>query len=140
MTPRSKRAKWKIFRTPGSPRSRRRFGAFTPWGGICTTSAEPSPGDSWITQSRSRAGFSTMRDPLRRRKLEAKMDELFVPDYDAANMPSPDKRAAYALEHIAYRVGLMERKFDQLVELLSGVAVSSLHTMRAQAAAEATGQ
>jgi hypothetical protein len=70
-----------------------------------------------------------MNDSIRRRKLETKMDELFVPDYDANNVPSSDKRSAYALEHIALRVGLIDRKFDQLIDLLSSLAVASLHSI-----------
>jgi hypothetical protein len=56
--PMSKRAKWKIFRTLVSAISFFRFGAAIPLGGICTTSAEPSPGESCTTQSRSRFGSS----------------------------------------------------------------------------------
>ncbi len=46
-----------------------------------------------------------MVDLVRRARLIREMEEEFVPDYDAASMPSADKRAAYALEHIAFRVG-----------------------------------
>ena len=56
--PRSKRAKWKIFRTLVSPISFLRFGAEMLLAGICTTSAEPSPGESCTTQSRSRRASS----------------------------------------------------------------------------------
>jgi hypothetical protein len=46
-----------------------------------------------------------MVDSPRRPKLLRDLEQDFVPDYDAQNMPSADKRAAYALEHIAFRVG-----------------------------------
>jgi hypothetical protein len=45
-----------------------------------------------------------MADPARRAKLVRDLEQDFVPDYDAQNMPSGDKRAAYAFEHIAFRV------------------------------------
>ena len=38
-----------------------------------------------------------------------RMEQEFVPDYDAQSMPSADKRAAYALEHIAFRVSRIEQ-------------------------------
>ena len=53
-------------------------------------------------------------DP-RRARLQREMEQEFVPDYDAANMPSADKRAAYALEHIAFRVGRIENLLARLV-------------------------
>jgi len=53
-------------------------------------------------------------DP-RRARLLREMEQEFVPDYDAANMPSADKRAAYALEHIAFRVGRIENLLARLV-------------------------
>ena len=56
----SKRAKWKIFGFAGSASSRVRFGAGPISRPICTTSAEPSPGESCTTQSRSRCGSSPM--------------------------------------------------------------------------------
>ena len=39
-----------------------------------------------------------MADPARRAKLVRDLEQDFVPDYDAG-----DKRAAYALEHIAFQ-------------------------------------
>ena len=53
-------------------------------------------------------------DPRRSRILR-EMEQDFVPDYDAASMPSADKRAAYALEHIAFRVGRIESLLARLV-------------------------
>ena len=54
----------------------------------------------------------------RRVKLLKEMEELFVPHYDATNMPSADKRAAYALEHIAFRVGRIDQKLERLLAAL----------------------
>ena len=54
-----------------------------------------------------------MTDPARRAKLLRELEQEFIPDYDALNMPSADKRAAYALEHIAFRVGKIEAKPGQ---------------------------
>jgi hypothetical protein len=50
-----------------------------------------------------------MVDPGRRAKLLRELEQDFVPDYDAQNLPSADKRAAYALEHIAFRVSRIEQ-------------------------------
>ena len=44
----------------GQLSSRFRLGASAPRGGICTTSAEPSPGDSCTTHNRSRVTSSPM--------------------------------------------------------------------------------
>jgi hypothetical protein len=55
-----------------------------------------------------------MVDPARRAKLLRELEEEFVPDYDAQNMPSADKRAAYALEHIAFRVGRIEQRLAKI--------------------------
>jgi len=52
-------------------------------------------------------------DP-RRTRLIRDMEQDFVPDYDATSMPSADKRAAYALEHIAFRVGRIEQLLAKL--------------------------
>jgi hypothetical protein len=54
-----------------------------------------------------------MVDP-RRARLIREMEQEFVPDYDATSMPSADKRAAYALEHIAFRVGRIEQLLARL--------------------------
>ena len=50
-----------------------------------------------------------MVDLTRRARMVRELEQEFVPDYDAQNMPSADKRAAYALEHIAFRVGRIEQ-------------------------------
>jgi hypothetical protein len=55
-----------------------------------------------------------MVDLVRRARLIREMEEDFVPDYDAVSLPSADKRAAYALEHIAFRVGRIEQTLTKL--------------------------
>jgi hypothetical protein len=60
-----------------------------------------------------------MADDVRRARLVRDAEQLFIPDYDAANMPSADKRAAYALEHIAFRMGRVEQLLEQLVKALA---------------------
>lgn len=50
-----------------------------------------------------------MVDLTRRSKLVRELEQEFVPDYDAQSMPAADKRAAYALEHIAFRMGRIEQ-------------------------------
>jgi hypothetical protein len=59
-----------------------------------------------------------MADDIKRSRLVREMEQVFVPDYDINNMPSVDKRTAYALEHIAFRVGRIDQKLDQLIEAL----------------------
>ncbi len=56
-----------------------------------------------------------MVDPARRARLLRELEQEFIPDYDANSMPSADKRAAYALEHIAFRVGRLEQILTRLV-------------------------
>jgi len=53
-------------------------------------------------------------DIVRRTKLVRELEQDFVPDYDANNLPAADKRAAYALEHIAFRVGRLEQTLSRL--------------------------
>jgi hypothetical protein len=55
-----------------------------------------------------------MVDLTKRARLVREMEQEFVPDYDALSMPSADKRAAYALEHIAFRVGRIEQLLDRI--------------------------
>ena len=55
-----------------------------------------------------------MTDPARRAKLLRELEQEFVPDYDALSMPAADKRAAYALEHIAFRVGKIEESLARI--------------------------
>jgi hypothetical protein len=55
-----------------------------------------------------------MNEGSRRSKLVRELAQDFVPDYDSLSMPSADKRAAYALEHIAYRVGRIEEHLAKM--------------------------
>jgi hypothetical protein len=59
-----------------------------------------------------------MADPVRRAKLLRDLEQDFVPDYDAQSLPSADKRAAYALEHIAFRVGRIEQSLAKIAAAL----------------------
>jgi hypothetical protein len=61
-----------------------------------------------------------MVDP-RRARLLREMEQEFVPDYDATSMPSADKRAAYALEHIAFRVGRIENLLTRVTAIESAI-------------------
>ena len=62
-----------------------------------------------------------MVDPARRAKLLRELEEEFIPDYDALNMPAADKRAAYALEHIAFRVGRIEKNLARIAAAIESV-------------------
>ena len=62
-----------------------------------------------------------MTDPARRAKLLRELEQDFVPDYDALNMPSADKRAAYALEHIAFRVGKIEQNLARIANAIEAL-------------------
>lgn len=55
-----------------------------------------------------------MVDSPRRAKLLRDLEQDFVPDYDAQSLPSADKRAAYALEHIAFRLGRIEQSLARI--------------------------
>ncbi|HXZ87484.1 MAG TPA: hypothetical protein VEF07_02860 [Candidatus Binataceae bacterium] len=59
-----------------------------------------------------------MADLTRRARLVREFEQEFVPDYDAQSLPSTDKRAAYALEHIAFRVGRIEQVLTRLVSAI----------------------
>jgi hypothetical protein len=62
-----------------------------------------------------------MVDSPRRAKLLRDLEQEFVPDYDAQNMPSADKRAAYALEHIAFRLGRIEQSLTRIAAAIEAV-------------------
>lgn len=62
-----------------------------------------------------------MADPVRRGKLLRDLEQDFVPDYDAQSLPSADKRAAYALEHIAFRVGRIEQSLAKIAAAIETV-------------------
>jgi hypothetical protein len=63
----------------------------------------------------------TMVDAGRRARLLRDFEQRFIPDYDAQNMPSADKRAAYALEHIAFRVGKIEESLAKIAAAIEAV-------------------
>ena len=62
-----------------------------------------------------------MVDVVRRARLIREMEEDFVPDYDAVSLPSADKRAAYALEHIAFRVGRIEESLAKIASAIEAL-------------------
>ena len=62
-----------------------------------------------------------MVDPARRARLLRELEQDFLPDYDAQNMPSADKRTAYALEHIAFRVSRIEQTLAKIAAALESV-------------------
>lgn len=62
-----------------------------------------------------------MADPARRARLLRELEQDFVADYDAQSLPSGDKRAAYALEHIAFRVGRIEQSLARIAAVLESV-------------------
>ena len=62
-----------------------------------------------------------LADELGLRELE----QEFVPDYDALSMPSADKRAAYALEHIAFRVGKIDQSLAKIAAAIEALLAKS---------------
>ena len=62
-----------------------------------------------------------MIDPARRAKLLRELEQEFIPDYDALNMPAADKRAAYALAHIAFRVGRIDESLAKLATAIEAL-------------------
>lgn len=62
-----------------------------------------------------------MADSARRAKLLRDLEQDFVPDYDAQSLPSADKRTAYALEHIAFRVGRIEQSLAKIAAAIETV-------------------
>lgn len=66
-----------------------------------------------------------MSDPARRAKLLREFEQEFVPDYDALSMPSADKRAAYALEHIAFRVGKIDQSMAKIAAAIEALLAKS---------------
>lgn len=59
-----------------------------------------------------------MVDLTRRARMVRELEQEFVPDYDAQSLPSADKRAAYALEHLAFRVGRIEQLLARIVAVI----------------------
>jgi hypothetical protein len=70
-------------------------------------------------------GGAAMTDPARRAKLLRELEQEFIPDYDALNMPSADKRAAYALEHIAFRVGKIEESLAKIAAAIAALSTKA---------------
>jgi hypothetical protein len=62
-----------------------------------------------------------MPDSVRRAKLVRELEQEFVPDYDAQSLPSADKRAAYALEHIAFRVARIEQSLGRIAAAIETI-------------------
>jgi hypothetical protein len=62
-----------------------------------------------------------MVDLARRARLLREMEQEFLPDYDAQSLPSADKRAAYALEHIAFRVSRIEQTLARIAAAIEAV-------------------
>jgi hypothetical protein len=62
-----------------------------------------------------------MVDTVKRARLLRELEQEYVPDYDAQNMPSVDKRSAYALEYIAFRVGRIEHSLARIAAALEAV-------------------
>jgi hypothetical protein len=64
---------------------------------------------------------AAMIDPARRAKLLRELEQEFIPDYDALNIPAADKRAAYALEHIAFRVGKIDESLAKIAAAIEAL-------------------
>jgi hypothetical protein len=70
---------------------------------------------------RTKRWEAAMIDPARRAKLLRELEQEFIPDYDALNMPAADKRAAYALEHIAFRVGRIDESLAKIAAAIEAL-------------------
>jgi hypothetical protein len=66
-----------------------------------------------------------MIDPARRAKLLREFEQEFIPDYDAQSMPAADKRSAYALEHIAFRVCRIEESLAKIAAAIETLVTKS---------------
>jgi hypothetical protein len=64
-----------------------------------------------------------MPDNPRRARLLRELEQDFVPDYDAQSLPSADKRAAYALENIAFRLGRIEQSLAKIAAVIETALV-----------------
>jgi hypothetical protein len=62
-----------------------------------------------------------MNEMVRRSRLSRDLEQDFVPDYDAHNMPAADKRVAYAIEHIAFRVGRIEQHLGRIASAIESL-------------------
>jgi hypothetical protein len=79
------------------------------------------PGADSVIDRASAKREVTMVDLTRRTRLIRELEQEFVPDYDAQSLPSADKRAAYALEHIAFRVGRIEQTLARIAAAIESV-------------------
>jgi hypothetical protein len=64
-----------------------------------------------------------MADNPRRARLLRELEQDFVPDYDAQSLPSADKRAAYVLENIAFRLGRIEQSLAKIAAVIETALV-----------------
>jgi hypothetical protein len=88
--------------------------------------SDPAAGQDWCGSATRlliahRRLEAAMTDPARRVKLLREFEQEFVPDYDALSMPSADKRAAYALEHIAFRVGKIDQSLAKIAAAIEAL-------------------
>jgi hypothetical protein len=67
-----------------------------------------------------------MVELTRRSRLVRELEQEFVPDYDANSLPAADKRAAYALEHIAFRVGRIEQNLARIAAALEAALTAKV--------------
>jgi hypothetical protein len=63
-----------------------------------------------------------MPEDIRHARLIKEMEKDFLPEYDASNMPAPEKRSVYALEHIAFRMSRIDQKLDLLIAAITALA------------------
>jgi hypothetical protein len=61
-----------------------------------------------------------MSYPARRARLLRDLED-FLPDYDAVNLPSGYKRAAYTLERTAFRAGRIEQSLAKIARAIETV-------------------
>lgn len=55
---------------------------------------------------------TVMNDPVRQARLAKEMEQPFIPDYDAHNMPSADKRAGLRVGAYRVPIGPHRRQVD----------------------------
>jgi hypothetical protein len=74
---------------------------------------------------RSSKWSETVAEEIQRARLLKELEADFVPDYDATTMPSADKRAAYVLEHIAFRMSRVDKKLDEFMAMLAKALIKA---------------
>jgi hypothetical protein len=67
---------------------------------------------------------------LERRRFHINGAAEIVPGCDGLNLPSGEKRAAYALEDIAFRVGRMEQTLAKIRAKIAAAALANPDIMR----------